>query len=115
MSRVLLVLHGQNYGPDYNPYLDVSVGTPIVSLLADGTSSNGRNIATVDVADDDQYWWIVRSDTWIMLTLYNDYGDNTTTITATQNVSESPRNGTVTFKSTGCDDVVIIVTQEGDI
>jgi len=108
MKRNLIVHHGLNFERTIPVYLSVKPTTfNNVDYEGDDLS------ADVDVGSEAQEWSYIEDDAWLLVMGASSPGDDTLTIrVAAQPAGEQPpRQGTVTFSSTDCPDVVVTVNQ----
>jgi len=106
MRRALTVHYGLNYERTVPVYLDVD--PEVFNNVAYG----GEDLyADVDVGSENQEWDATSNDWWILVMSENSPGDDTVTLRVAANSTGSPRQGTVTFSSNDCDDVVVTVNQ----
>ena len=109
MIRNTIAFHGQNQQFEILPSLSVLPASLNLSWEADSDT------VTVNVATEDQAWSVSASlghaPAWGYVSGASEIGDDTVTIGVYENTTGSPRNGSVTFSSDGCDDVVITVHQ----
>lgn len=106
MKRNLPVFHGMNFERTIPVYLIVDPTTyNNVDYAGDDLS------ADIDVGSEAQEWDGAADDAWILLLGKSSPGDDTVTIRVAANSTGLPRQGTVTFTSSGCADVVVTVNQ----
>ncbi|HUU99453.1 MAG TPA: BACON domain-containing protein [Bacteroidales bacterium] len=109
MRRALLVHHGLNHERTPLIFLDVDPLTLNFPYTADSDT------VEVDVATEDQAWDysadMGHAPAWGYVSGASKLGDDTVTIGVYENTTGSPRQGTVTFTSDDCDDVVVTINQ----
>ena len=106
MRRALTVYHGLNYERAVLVYLDVD------PKIFNNVAYGGEDLyADVDVGSESQDWDATSNDYWILVLSEDPPGDDTVTLRVAANSTGNPRQGTVTFSSDDCDDVVVTVNQ----
>ena len=68
-------------------------------------------MAEIAQESEAQEWDATSDDWWILVLSEDSTGDDTVTLRVGANSTGSPRQGTVTFSSDDCDDVVVTVNQ----
>ena len=105
MKRNLIVHHGLNSERPIPVYLSVK---PEVY----GSSWEGEDLYfDVDVGSETQEWSCIENDAWLLVIGDSSPGDDEVTIRVSENDTGLPREGTVTFSSVSCPDVVITIEQ----
>jgi hypothetical protein len=109
MRRALTVHHGLNFGRAIPDYLSVDPLTLNFPYTADSDT------VEVDVFPEERVWDYTtdlgHDPPWGYVSGASKSGDDTVTIGVYENTTGSPRQGTVTFTSSGCPDVVVTVNQ----
>lgn len=106
MRRALTVHHGLNFERTIPVYL--SVQPTVFNNVAYG----GEDLSVdIDVGSETQNWSGTEDDAWLLLLGDSPPGDDSVTIRVAPNSTGLPRQGTVTFSSADCDDVVVTVNQ----
>jgi len=106
MKRNGPVFHGMNFERAIPVYLSVN------PTLFNSVDYAGDDLAAhVDVGSEAQEWSVVEDDAWLLVMGESSPGDDDVTIRVAANATEDPRQGTVTFSSTDCPDVVVTVNQ----
>ena len=109
MRRALTKFHGLNFER-----------TIPVFLVVDPTTFNnvdyeGDSVyVAVDVGSETQAWSYVEDDAWLLVKGASSPGDDASVeikVAAQPAGEQPPRQGTVTFSSTDCPDVVVTVNQ----
>jgi len=106
MRRNVPVFHGMNFERLIPVYLSVKPG------LFNNVDYAGEDLMVdVDVGSETQNWSAVENDGWLLVIGDSPPGDDEVTIRVSVNDTGSPRQGTVTFSSTDCPNVVVTVNQ----
>ncbi|TSA57518.1 hypothetical protein D4R42_01370 [bacterium] len=107
MRRALLVHHGLNFERTIPVYLSVN------PTLFNNVDYNGDTcVVSVDVGCETQEWSYNEDDAWLLVTGASSPGDNASvSIHVAVNDTGSLRQGTVTFSSPDCDDVIVTINQ----